>query len=484
MYLKTFQHNFFLLFSAFVVFCAIWLTYGCNKEEINTDPKFKLELSTDTVLFDTVFTTIGSSTRQFVIRNKSNEKINIASIALAGGQQSAFRINVDGVSAFQFKDIEIGANDSAFVFVKVTIDPTNQNQALVQADSVLFSTNGNIQNVKLVAWGQDAHFYNNSLLAGSIQFTAEKPHVIYGNLTLDTAATLTIEAGAQLCFHKNSKLIALSEAKVIANGTKEHPIVMRGDSYASYKPEKDTVPGQWIGLHFNTGSGKHLFTYTKIINALVGIEVDSSATGIAPAITMQNSIVSNMTNYGVYLRNASMLAANCEFSNCGAYILAIEGGNGYDFRHCTFANYWPFTARKVSSVLLGNFYFDSKIIAAPLYNVYFGNCIINSYHSEELELNKQDGFAYELQFENCLISTELEKNNPEFFISCLIDKEVKFLNPSKLNFQLDTLSDAKDYGNISIINSSLLDIHSDMFGVSRTNDLGPDLGAYERVEKR
>ena len=54
----------------------------------------------------------------------------------------------------------------------------------------------------------------------------------------------------------------------------------------------------------------------------------------------------------------------------------------------------------------------------------------------------------------------------------------KFKDPSELNFQLDTLSPAKDFGLIDYANLYPIDLNN----YSHILDSGPDLGAYERKE--
>ena len=68
---------------------------SCKKEIINTDSSFKLKFSSDTIIFDTVFTTIGSVTKQLKVFNTGSKKINISSIRLSGSTKSNFSINVD-----------------------------------------------------------------------------------------------------------------------------------------------------------------------------------------------------------------------------------------------------------------------------------------------------------------------------------------------------------------------------------------------------
>jgi hypothetical protein len=55
----------------------------------------------------------------------------------------------------------------------------------------------------------------------------------------------------------------------------------------------------------------------------------------------------------------------------------------------------------------------------------------------------------------------------------------RFKNPYKGSFELDTLSVIKDFGKSSYARL----FPSDIKGTSRITDAGPDLGAFERVEK-
>ncbi|MBL7897913.1 MAG: hypothetical protein JNJ99_05210, partial [Crocinitomicaceae bacterium] len=56
---------------------------ACKKDTIFS--KDHLDFSTDTVLFDTIFTTVGSTTKRFKIYNNNNTKILVEEIELMGG---------------------------------------------------------------------------------------------------------------------------------------------------------------------------------------------------------------------------------------------------------------------------------------------------------------------------------------------------------------------------------------------------------------
>jgi hypothetical protein len=152
--------NFVKTIFSFLIFSSLFFS-ACKKDELLTDSSAKLEFSVDSVLFDTVFTQVGSTTRSFRIYNKHDQPINISKIFLGGGSSSQYRINVDGTPTTTsnpiIRDVEIMAGDSIFVFVQVTVDPTGSTSPLLIKDSVIFETNGNIQDVKLTAIGQDVY---------------------------------------------------------------------------------------------------------------------------------------------------------------------------------------------------------------------------------------------------------------------------------------------------------------------------------------
>ena len=102
---------------------AIVFTKACDYD-LSFSPAQKKDIgfSSDTVYLDTVFTTIGSSTYNLRIYNQSNRNIEIGSIRLNQGNDSQFRLNVDGMHGQDFNDVEILAKDSIYVFIETTVD--------------------------------------------------------------------------------------------------------------------------------------------------------------------------------------------------------------------------------------------------------------------------------------------------------------------------------------------------------------------------
>jgi hypothetical protein len=456
---------------------------GCKKDEFNTDPGFNLEFSTDTVMFDTVFTTIGSITKQLVIRNTADSRINISKITLARGSASPFRLNIDGSPAEEYLDLEIGANDSAYIFVKVTIDPNNVNSPLIESDSIVFETNGNIQDVQLVAWGQDAYFYHNKVFTGEITLPDDKPHVVYGTMTAEKDCRLNILAGTRIYFHTSSSLEIRSGASLHVEGTLDLPVIFTSDRLDD---GYDDLPGLWDGIWLQNGCNSISFTYAEITNAVVGIQADSCGFADGEPLKLHNCMINNIKNYGIRATMASIVSTNCQITNCGGNVLSIEQGGNYDFRNCTLANYFIGSSKSYPAVSISNYSVDSsfKVIPGELTAAYFGNCIVTGNKNSEIDFYEDEGTLFNFQFDQCLVNWIKEKKYESRFNNCIFNEEAKFIDPYENNFQLDTLSFAIDAASLSIINNTIPDIKSDRKGISRLIPGPPDLGAYERVEKK
>lgn len=194
---------------------------SCEDDKYLSSANAKLRFSVDTVMFDTIFTTVGSTTQHLKIYNPYDQKVLISSIKLAKGATSNFRLNINGKSANEVKNMEIAPLDSMYIFVEVTVDPSGQDLPLVVKDSIEFVTNDNHQDVDLVAWGQDFKLIKGKIPKNSV-WTSEKPYLVYTDSYVDSTSTLSIQAGTKVYFHKEAGLHV--EGKVLAKGTVENPI--------------------------------------------------------------------------------------------------------------------------------------------------------------------------------------------------------------------------------------------------------------------
>jgi len=459
-----------LFYLCFLVGLISVVFLSCRKKDkVDNSPGLQLEFSADTVFFDTVFPTIGSITNRLLVYNRNDNKVNVSSIRLSGGQASNYRININGTPAFSASDIEIPGNDSIFIFVQVTIDPQNQSTPYVVSDDLDFVTNGTPQQVKLVAWGREAIFYRKAILKGNIIWDSLKAHVIYESLRVDTNSMLTIMPGARVYFHKDAYLAVSYQSTLKIPGTLDHPVRVQGDRMDPFYKD---LPGQWGGIYLEKGSRDHELNYTYFKNGMFGLAVDSMGSASLPMLTLNNCIIQNMASVGIYAYGTSITAVNCVIGDCGGNCLSLNNGGSYDFRYLTVGNYWYSSVRQASSVYLSNYNFDSTgtKIPNPLSKASFTNVIIYGSDDEELELDSVPGAQFEYKFDHAILRTRLKTSDPLRYIECQVNKDPGFVDVSMLNYQIDSISPAigagKDIG-----------IPFDIRGIVRGPT--PALGAYE-----
>jgi len=439
----------------------------------------------DTVRFDTVFTTIGSTTQHLKIYNRFNQKILISSIKLAKGQLSNFRLNINGVSANEVQNLELAPYDSLYIFVEVTINPSGQNLPLVVKDSIEFVTNSNRQNVKLVAWGQDFKLIRKQTLKNTT-WTKEKPYLVYNYAYVDSNSTLTIEPGTKIYFHKDAGLYV--KGKVIANGTVENPIYLYGDRLETVYAN---VPDQWNGVLLYSGSKNNEFSNVEIKNANIGLQVGNIENEGFSTVKLNNVKIQNMAYAGIFAMKSDIQASNCLITNCGFYAVALLVGGSYEFNHSTIANYWGgygSKARTTPSLQIQNYLIinkDKPAYIGDLAKATFGNCIItgNAIDGNEMLLSKRPEALFNYKFDRCIlqVADTFKTTNADHYLNILKGVDPKFVDPyKKFNFELDTLSVAKDAANKAI--SKLYPY--DLKDRDRFLDNGPDIGALERQEKK
>lgn len=460
---------------------------GCMSDDFVVEDATSLGFSTDTVVFDTVFTTIGSSTRYFKLYNRSGNNVRIEKVMLAGGASSPYRINVDGRLGPEVDDVPIRAHDSLYVFVEVTIDPTRQDAPLRVADSVLVVTRTGVRDVKLIAWGQDVTLFSKKTFHSDTTLKAGKPFLIYDYLKVDRNVTLTIEPGVRLHFHNNAYLIVSGSLRV--EGSHDNPVCFEGDRLESFYTDK---PGQWGGVWLVAGSKENSIEWAELKNSIVGIVVDTCVTPGIPTLKLSHSKIQNCSYVALLARGATVVADNSLFANSAEVCVALTMGGEYRFYHCTIANYWgSYTYRKGPALVLQNFYTYQLSENAPVMleprdirEASFYNSIIYGNMQQELQIiDTYNGEAVpalmNFRFEDCILKVPeaFPLAESDGFIRTYRDNP-KFKAPYDHCFLLDTLSPAKDKANVAISNLYPIDLN----GESRLSDAQPDLGAYERIE--
>jgi hypothetical protein len=468
-------------------------TFSCRKDDIETSSSASLKFSTDTILFDTVFTTIGSTTKRLKIYNRNGSKLIISNISLSQGANSQFRINVDGVPGYSHTDVEIESNDSLFLFIEVTVDPNSLLSPFVVEEKINFTTNGNNQHVQLVAWGQNAHYFTpKNFVSGLPDYSCldgdcgngnapvnttwinDKPYVIYGYLVIDSLDVLKIDPGVRVHLHNNSGIWVYKDGNLRVNGTVADPVTFQGTRLESAWQD---VAGQWDRIWINEGSTDNVLNYAVIKNAFIGIQAETlpfnpSAPTSTNKLRLNNCVIQNSSAVGLLATNYKITDTNSIIVNSGQFNLYVRGGGEYQFNHTTIANYWSESTRETPAILLQNYYIDING-ATQVRNIdstNFYNCIVHGDQDIEFDKDVLAPGSLNFKFVNSILKTTNSTTGANYISIIKNPSATIFVDFANNDYHLTSGSPAINNG---IVSGVLLD-HD---GITRSNP--PDIGAYE-----
>lgn len=439
----------FLFFS--ILTCLVACSDG---DSFSTNRSNLLSFSTDTVHMDTVFSTIGSSTYTLWVFNNSSDGIRISEAYLKRGNQTGFRVNVDGSYLDNnlgsvVRDLEVRKGDSIRVFIELTAPQNMQEVAQMVADDLVFRLESGVtQPVRLQGYAWDAVIVNNLDIEKDTLIESKKPVIVYGGLTVGANVTLTLRKTA-LYFHDKAGMNVYGT--LIADS-----VVMRGDRLDhmfDYLPY-DRVSGQWEGVRFFTSSTGNILTNTELRNGMFGIRCDSARLATDnQRLYMERCIVHNSKGHGVELYNAYVGMKDCQITNSqGDCVLAY--GGAVLMQGCTIAQFYPFTAERGVAL---RFFNSFQGFAYPMEVLMCENSILTGYADDELMGTQENAEeAYNYMFENCLLRTP-EVNDTTHFRNIIWEKPTDDIQGKKqfvlidetnlkYDFHLDSLSTAKGLG--------------------------------------
>jgi hypothetical protein len=479
---------------------ALAMVSGCGKVTYSDDSSLSLQFSADTILFDTVFATVGSVTLPLKVYNPNGSAVLIDEIFLEGGEESAFRINVDGAVGPSVDNWPILAEDSLWIFIEVTVDPTMGSLPFVIEDCIQFVTNGNQQKVTLAAWGQNAYFHGglgeiNTLPSCEETWAADLPHVIYGIVEVEPGCSLTILPGTQVHVHDGGGLLVYQSTLNIAGQLGEE-VVFQGDrldeGYEDYA-------GQWgieLSFEFETEYGVEEVTAQRggiwlfggvnceirhaiLKNGTIGLQVDTAGTSSAAALTIQNTQIHNMSAIGLLAQGATIDGYNNLFYDCGQTTAAFTLGGTYRLDHCSFVNYWSQGVRQAPSVLITDWYEDinGQIQQRSLAGSIFNNCIFWGNNYALTDFDELVVSILNPPVDPIIRHSAIDVDDEEFpqaiLENCTQDQVPPFVSVTSRDFHIDS-------------NNSLWDGSFSQFSIPVDLDgnpriIGnPDKGCYER----
>ena len=498
--LPTVRHSLFVWIGVFLLFECF--AVSCRKEPTDFETgRNPLRFSADTVSFDTVFSTLKEPEKRLMIYNTGKKPVKIDRIYIRPGESGAgsesFRFIVDGDSSTVVRDLIISAKDSVFVFIRSGVRLSGQNQPFIvdayfQCD---IAESKSSQSVYLCAYGQDAHYWHPDRVyarpypsveqPGVIDthyipyfiwspdsgITDDKPYAIFGYLTVPEGVTLKIPAGARLHFGTNAGIWVQKGGRLLVEGTLDRPVRFSGLHLdTTYRNE----PGQWGHIWLDAESGAHSIQYAVIQNGSNGIWLDSSTSSTVHnlGLVIENTTITNMTNYGLLAYRNAIEGTNLVIGQCDR-ALSLRRGGSYKFVHCTFHSS-SFNGYSLEM-------FDEKQAGATLdfSNCRFINSIFYGSSSDQLYLELLDEQNEPCFFDHCLIRQRNTAHLGTFdkFSACAVNLDPKFhdIRYNRTDFRIaDTTSGAYKKGLPAAVSGRA---ENDITGVVRPDI--PTLGAYE-----
>lgn len=447
----------------------IFLASGCDPlaRPVTGDISF----SSDTVRFDTVFTSSGTVTREFRAVNRHREAVRIDRIRLAGAGESPFRLNVNGIPGNDQEGAVLAAGDSIFIFVDAMIDPNGGTLPVAVYDSVIFESGAFSGSVLLEAWGQDIYIVDHNITGDSV-WTAGRPHVIDGTVLVEAGASLTLQPGAKVYFHNGAALDVAG--RLVSSGTALRPVLFATDRTDSVYIDR---PGRWKGITFLPGSSGNEMTFTEVRNAIMAVKIQGASD--EPDLLLYSARVIHNSVASLVASMATVKAVNTLFSHSGFSTVNLSSGGTFEFIHCTLFGLWEYAYRTepVMKIWKGE---------GVIPGVRIINSVITGNLAEEMTIDATAGeVTGKIEADSSMIKAQAF--GADWFQQGIFNGVTTafvplFIDAGSYDFRPDTLSPLIDRARMS--ESSLYP--SDIRDKPRPTGSGSDIGAYERQpgEKR
>ncbi|GAB3877450.1 hypothetical protein GCM10028824_37540 [Hymenobacter segetis] len=515
------------LFPLFLVLsCLLTFLPGCEPKEDLVQTSGSLEFATDTVKFDTVFTTIQTVTKRLWVYNRNSGAVK-TDVSLAGKLGTTYSLIINGDAGPSISGITIRGKDSLLVLVRAVLGDNGKDiKPFLLEDQVNFRTNGNEQNVKVLAFGQNAYFHRADYITANTTWRTDKPHVIINankvlpgattpslfGVLVGQGVTLTIPKGARIYSHAGSYIqvngtLRVNDDFVPGTGLTDtvkaknlNLVRFQGDRLEPFYAD---IPSQWGGIIFTSTSRNNSIRYAEIKNATFGaLLYNRDALPAHPNLTLNNTVFRNISGSNVSFANANpgtgggvisysgdVTATNCLFTNCGEYAMVGIGGT-YNLNFCTIANYTPAFRRETSSLTFTNVDDALKNPPKMTTSVTIRNSIVWGSFEDELFLQNNGDAGFTFNILNSLLRTKEYQattdatGKPGLALAAranIVNKDPLFvrtsLTSSQADYSLQATSPATSPRQPIAPGSTIL--LRDLINLPRNNPNMPSLGAYE-----
>jgi len=378
---------------------------ACDKDDsFSTSSGSRLTFECDTVQLDTVFSKTSSSAVTFWVFNNSGDGIRISEVKLDRGNQTGFRVNVDGAdltsNGYKLTNLELRKGDSIRVFVEVTPSETGKETPQLTEDNITFTLESGVQQkVNVRAWAWDAITVYNLVISQDTTITTQRPVVVYGGITVKEGATLTMAPGTTLYFHDDAGMDVYGT--LVAEGEADSLITFRSDRIDNMFDNLpyDLLSGRWQGITFHETSFNNYLTYADIHAAVNAIVATDSLLSADNKLYMTSTRVTNNSGCCMELANVRVSITNCLIADAGNYCLYVGGGYT-TISSSTIAQFYYYSAERMAAL-----YFEDTS-ETPLDNFEVSNSIITGYSDDELFFSAEEGRTdSKFSFDHCLINT-------------------------------------------------------------------------------
>lgn len=448
------------------------LLTGCIEDSVSTSASDQPEFSTQELNLGTIFTATPSATYQFVVYNRHDKVLSISRIALREGDDSAFRLNVDGESARTFNGIEIRPNDSIYVFVETTVPATGASTDYLPfdiEDHIDFLTNGVTRSVRLVAKGQDVEEVTDAVISADTRWS-DHPRRVTGSLTIAPGAILTIGKGVSVYFHKGAAVTV--KGSLVTEGEPDTDaatgmVTLRGDRLDNVVGSQgyDLLASQWEGIDVAPG-GSVSFIHTDMRGTAYGLRAIGEG-GVSPRVSLLNSRLHRSGGNALTVTDGILTAIGTELSDSKEALLTLSGGEA-QLVNCSLINYY------ISSVAVGPLLSVADSEATKV-KATVDNCLLTNYRTGEC-VYPGDLTGLDVKIRSSLIAAN--GSDDANFINCIWGEwPLTYENheDNEYDYRLRPGSPGIGAGDPSLLVAAGA---KDMYGVTRSLT-APTVGAYE-----
>ncbi|MCS7028237.1 MAG: hypothetical protein NZ519_05670 [Bacteroidia bacterium] len=457
-------------FFDFFILLVTVLALSCRKNLDIKNTTGKLSLSTDTLVFDTLFTTYNSPTARLYVFNRTNGRLDIDFMGIEN-PNTDFSLIIDGIKSNQVRNYSLPAGDSLLIFASYKAKAQSSQNYLAE-EFITFKVNGHTQQVVMKCFSVNGIMLYNTL-PSSYYVMQDTAYIIRDTLSVGVGQTLVITNKARLYFDNRAAILVRGTLKV--QGTRQNPITFQG---VRLDDKYKTRAGQWSGIYFFKTAKDNEVHYAEIKNAYYGLYAAYPQDDDNVKLVVTHTKIHNMVIAGLTGAETKIYAYNTLIYDCGRSAVQMFAGGTYQYDYCTFyADAAKYTHDQPTFVALDYFGDPRNPLTTGALNLIMRNTIVhgNGKPEDEFFVGLVTDLPFGYNISHCLLKTKNFASqdfiqNP--IHQNILNQDPQFENTTERKFAVKEGSPAKGKG-IPIAGITL-DIEDNPRSAT-----APTIGAYE-----